>query len=65
MNGKQGGDPAKLADALVKLGGLDEPPARFVAGADAVEAAQANANTLLSPVRAHAALSASLAHSTT
>src|SRR5881398_1668898 len=29
MNGKQGGDPAKLADALVKLAGLEEPPARF------------------------------------
>ena len=24
MNGKQGGDPAKLADALIKLVSLDE-----------------------------------------
>ena len=36
MNGQQGGDPAKLAVALVQLGGLAEPPLRFAAGADAV-----------------------------
>ena len=35
MNGRQGGDPAKLADALVQLAGQEEPPLRFVAGADA------------------------------
>src|SRR5256714_2291924 len=28
MDGKQGGDPAKLAAALVQLAGLEEPPAR-------------------------------------
>jgi NAD(P)-dependent dehydrogenase (short-subunit alcohol dehydrogenase family) len=32
MNGQQGGDPAKLADALVQLADQDEPPPRFVAG---------------------------------
>jgi len=62
MNGKQGGDPAKLADALVKLGGLDKPPARFVAGADAVEAAETKATTLLSQANALRELSASLDH---
>src|SRR5256714_10738371 len=36
MDGQQVGDPAKLADALVRLAGQDEPPLRFVAGADAV-----------------------------
>ena len=36
MNGQQGGDPAKLAAALVQLAGQDEPPLRFPAGADAV-----------------------------
>ena len=36
MDGKQGGDPAKLADALVHLVALDQPPLRFAAGADAV-----------------------------
>ena len=29
MNGRQVGDPAKLADALVNLAALDEPPLRF------------------------------------
>ena len=62
MNGKQGGDPAKLADALVKLGGLDEPPARFVAGADAVKATETKANTLLSQANALRDLSSSLDH---
>ena len=32
----QGGDPAKLADPLVDVIALDEPPARFASGADAV-----------------------------
>ncbi len=36
MDGQQGGDPAKLADALVHLAGQQEPPLRFAAGADAV-----------------------------
>src|SRR2546422_3658446 len=36
MNGKQGGDPAKLATALVQLAGQEEPPLRWVAGADAI-----------------------------
>src|SRR4051794_22272052 len=60
MNGKQGGDPAKLADALVKLVGLDEPPARFAAAADAVQTFEAKANTLLAQAHAHGELSASL-----
>ena len=62
MNGKQGGDPAKLADALVKLGGLDKPPARFVAGADAVEAAETKGHLLLSQANALRELSSSLDH---
>ena len=37
MNGLQGGDPAKLAKALVQLASQDEPPQRWAAGADAVE----------------------------
>ena len=36
-DGKQGGDPAKLARAVVKLVALDEPPTRFAAGSDAVQ----------------------------
>src|SRR4029434_11286901 len=34
MDGRQGGDPAKLAHALLKLVELKEPPTRFAAGAD-------------------------------
>ena len=47
MDGKQGGDPAKLADAIVKLAALKDPPTRFAAGADAVQTFEAKANTLI------------------
>jgi NAD(P)-dependent dehydrogenase (short-subunit alcohol dehydrogenase family) len=64
MNGKQGGDPAKLAAALVELTAQEEPPARFAAGADAVEAFESKANTLLAQANAHRELSSSLSHDT-
>ena len=62
MSGKQGGDPAKLAAALVQLAALDEPPARFAAGADAVQTFESKANTLLAQANAHRDLSSSLAY---
>jgi NAD(P)-dependent dehydrogenase (short-subunit alcohol dehydrogenase family) len=62
MNGKQGGDPAKLASALVQLASQDTPPLRWVAGADAVETAERKANDLLEQVNAYRDLSSSLAH---
>ena len=62
MDGKQGGDPAKLADALVKLIALREPPTRFAAGADAVQTFEAKASTLLAQAQAHRDLSTSLAY---
>ena len=62
MNGKQGGDPAKLADVLVQFAGLAEPPARFAAGADAVQTFEAKANLLLAQANTHRELSSSLAH---
>ena len=62
MDGKQGGDPAKLADALVKLVVLKEPPTRFAAGADAVQTLETKANTLLAQAQAHRELSTSLAY---
>jgi NAD(P)-dependent dehydrogenase (short-subunit alcohol dehydrogenase family) len=62
MDGKQGGDPAKLADALVHLAGLREPPARFAAGADAVQTLETKANALLIHANAFRELSSSLAH---
>jgi len=61
MDGKQGGDPGKLADALVQLVALKEPPTRFAAGADAVQVFEAKARTLLDQARAHHKLSTSLA----
>ena len=61
MSGKQGGDPAKLAKALVTIAAEDPPPLRFVAGADAVETVERKARELLVQVDAHRDLSTSLA----
>ena len=65
MSGKQPGDPAKLADAIVQLAGVPEPPVRFVAGADAMQAVEAKAKALLEQSAAHRDLSSSLAHDQT
>ena len=65
MDGKQSGDPAKLADALVSLASNEKPPLRFAAGADAVELFETKAQTLLAQADAHRELSSSLAHDDT
>ena len=62
MNGRQVGDPAKLADALVNLAALDEPPLRFPAGADAVATFENRAKLLLEQADAHRDLSSNLSH---
>jgi NAD(P)-dependent dehydrogenase (short-subunit alcohol dehydrogenase family) len=62
MNGQQGGDPAKLATALVELVGSDEPPLRWAAGADAVAAFENKAQTLIKQANAHRELSSALGH---
>jgi NAD(P)-dependent dehydrogenase (short-subunit alcohol dehydrogenase family) len=62
MNGRQAGDPAKLARALVELADSDEPPQRWVAGEDAVERVEQKAELLLAQVDAHRELSTNLAH---
>jgi NAD(P)-dependent dehydrogenase (short-subunit alcohol dehydrogenase family) len=62
MNGKQGGDPAKLAKALVQLASQKEPPLRWVAGADAVQAVEKKAKDLLAQVNAYRDLSSSLSY---
>ncbi len=62
MNGQQSGDPAKLAAALVSVLDTNAPPARWVAGADAVQAVEEKAKTLLAQVGAYRELSSSLAH---
>ena len=62
MNGLQGGDPAKLAVALIQLAELDESPLRFAAGADAVGVFEARAKELQVQADAHRELSSNLAH---
>jgi NAD(P)-dependent dehydrogenase (short-subunit alcohol dehydrogenase family) len=61
MNGLQGGDPAKLAKALLQLASLEEPPLRWAAGADAVQTFEQKAQDLLAQADAHRDLSSSLA----
>jgi NAD(P)-dependent dehydrogenase (short-subunit alcohol dehydrogenase family) len=65
MNGLQGGDPAKLARALVQLASQDEPPLRWAAGADAVKDLEQKAQRLLAQADAYRELSSSLAHDDT
>jgi NAD(P)-dependent dehydrogenase (short-subunit alcohol dehydrogenase family) len=62
MNGKQAGDPAKLARALVQLADSTEPPLRWAAGEDVVGGVEDKARLLLAQVDAHRELSTSLAH---
>jgi NAD(P)-dependent dehydrogenase (short-subunit alcohol dehydrogenase family) len=61
MSGKQSGDPAKLAKALVTVVDEEQPPLRWVAGADAVETVEQKARELLAQVDAYRDLSSSLA----
>ncbi|MCX4728614.1 SDR family oxidoreductase [Streptomyces sp. NBC_01306] len=60
MNGRQAGDPAKLADALLKVVGLEEPPLRFVAGDDAVPAIEAKGKEIADQAVASRALGTGL-----
>jgi NAD(P)-dependent dehydrogenase (short-subunit alcohol dehydrogenase family) len=62
MNGQQGGDPAKLAAALVTIAGLEEKPLRWMAGADSVASAEGKAKELLAQAAAHRDLSTNLDH---
>src|SRR5439155_22870961 len=61
QNGQQAGDPAKLGRALVTMAGQEQPPLRFVAGADAVAVVEQKAADLKEQVEAYRELSASLA----
>jgi NAD(P)-dependent dehydrogenase (short-subunit alcohol dehydrogenase family) len=64
MNGQQGGDPAKLAAALVTLSDSGELPLRFIAGADAIATVEENLKTVQAQIEAHRDLSASLGFET-
>ena len=62
MNGQQGGDPAKLAEALVRLAAREDPPLLFPAGADAVTTFENRAKLLLEQADANRELSSNLDH---
>ena len=61
MSGKQTNDPAKLATALLTVVDQEQPPLRWVAGADAVATVEQKARDLLAQVDAYRDLSSSLA----
>jgi NAD(P)-dependent dehydrogenase (short-subunit alcohol dehydrogenase family) len=60
-NGQQSGDPVKLARALLTIANQAQPPRRFIAGADAIGAAEQVVTTLQQEIAAFRALSTSLA----
>ena len=60
-NGQQSGDPAKLAQALLKISGQENPPRRFLAGADAIATAEQVIAELQQQLNAYRDLSSSLA----
>ena len=60
QNGKQSGDPAKLARALVTIASQEPPPRRFIAGADAIATAEQKIAELRAQIEAHRELSTSL-----
>ena len=61
QNGQQGGDPAKLAQALVTIASEEQPPRRFIAGADAIATAEQKVKDLQKQIDAYRGLSTSLA----
>src|SRR5258705_11605471 len=61
QNGRQSGDPVKLARALITIAALEPPPRRFIAGADAVATAEQVAADLRAQIDAFRGLSTSLA----
>ena len=61
QNGKQGGDPEKLAQALVTIAGQQMPPVRFIAGADAIASTEQKIASLEQQISALRELSTSLA----
>jgi len=61
QNGRQGGDPAELAQALITIANEKQPPRRFIAGADAVATAEQKVADLQAQINAYRELSSSLA----
>jgi NAD(P)-dependent dehydrogenase (short-subunit alcohol dehydrogenase family) len=61
QSGNQPGDPAKLAQALLTIANEEQPPRRFIAGADAIPLVEQKVAGLQQAINAHRALSTSLA----
>ena len=61
QNGQQSGDPAKLAQALLTITDQEQPPFRFIAGADALAQAEEKLAERQQQIDAHRDLSSSLA----
>ena len=61
QNGRQSGDPAKLARALITIASQEPPPRRFIAGADAIATAEQKIGDLKAQIDANRNLSTSLA----
>ncbi len=62
QNGRQPGDPAKLARALLTIAAEQQPPFRFIAGADAIAQAEEKLAERQLQIDAFRELSGSLAH---
>ena len=60
-HGRQAGDPAKLAQALLTTASQQPPPRRFLAGADAVRTAEQKIADLQADIESNRQLSTSLA----
>lgn len=60
MNGKQTGDPAKLARAIITIASQSPPPRRFIAGADAMGGAEQKIAALKEDIESNRQLSTSL-----
>jgi NAD(P)-dependent dehydrogenase (short-subunit alcohol dehydrogenase family) len=63
QNGQQGGDPAKLAQALLTIVSQEKPPRRFIAGADAIATTAQKIADLQAQIDAYRDLSTALAYS--
>jgi NAD(P)-dependent dehydrogenase (short-subunit alcohol dehydrogenase family) len=62
LNGQQPGEPAKLAQALLTIADQEQPPRRFIAGADAIGFAEQKIADLQQQIETNRELSTSLAH---
>jgi NAD(P)-dependent dehydrogenase (short-subunit alcohol dehydrogenase family) len=61
QDGRQGGDPDRLAQALLAIVDADPPPRRFLAGADVIDLAQRKISELSEQIEYNRELSTSLA----